>query len=189
MASITASGDRVFELEFASRLLIGHGNASATGVGLSVHHTWGVSVILGSALKGLPAHYLDVFFGPANPSLPPWEQPQAQGERAAYQGVIWRDRRIKRGRKRETPIEQLGEELQRCGFPTPIAVHEIPQCELNGRALRWIEFRCKRLLGGGSRGQGLGYGFEIEFSEEVVGPLCLGYSCHFGLGLFITRIV
>jgi CRISPR-associated protein Cmr6 len=45
MASITASGDRVFEL--TNRFLIGHGNASATDVGLSVHHTWGVSVILG----------------------------------------------------------------------------------------------------------------------------------------------
>jgi CRISPR-associated protein Cmr6 len=106
MASITVSDDRVFEL--ASRLLIGHGNASATDVGLSMHHTWGVSVILGSAMKELPAHYLNMFFGPANPSLPSWEQPQVQRERATYQGIIWRDRRIERGRKQETPVEQLG---------------------------------------------------------------------------------
>jgi CRISPR-associated protein Csb2 len=51
--------------------------------------------------------------------------------------------------------------------------------------MRWIEFRSERLLGGGSRGQELGYGFEIEFTEEVVGPFCFGYGCHFGLGLFI----
>lgn len=91
-----------------------------------------------------------------------------------------------RGRKRETPAEQLGEELRRRGFLAAIAVHEVPRCELNGRALRWIEFRRERLLGGGSRGQGLGYGFEVEFAEPLAGPLCLGYACHFGLGAFRT---
>jgi len=57
---------------------------------------------------------------------------------------------------------------------------------VNGRSLRWIEFRRERLLGGGSRGQGLGYGFEVEFAEPVLGPLCLGYGCHFGLGAFMV---
>jgi CRISPR-associated protein Csb2 len=90
-----------------------------------------------------------------------------------------------RGRKRETPVEQLCDELRRRGFPAPVAVHEVPRCEVNGRSLRWIEFRRERLLGGGSRGQGPGYGFAIEFAERVVGPLCLGYACHFGLGLFL----
>jgi CRISPR-associated protein Csb2 len=90
-----------------------------------------------------------------------------------------------RGRKRETPIEQLRSELHRRGFPEPVAVTPMPRCELNGRSIRWIEFRRERLFGGGSRGQGLGYGFAIEFSEPIVGPLCLGYACHFGLGLFM----
>ena len=58
-------------------------------------------------------------------------------------------------------------------------------CELQGRSVRWIEFRRERLFGGGSRGQGLGYGFAIEFPEPVSGPICLGYACHFGLGLFL----
>lgn len=91
-----------------------------------------------------------------------------------------------RGRKRETPAEQLCDELRRRGFPSPIAVHEVRRCEVSGRSLRWIEFRRERLLGGGSRGQGLGYGFEVEFAEPVVGPLCLGYGCHFGLGAFMV---
>jgi CRISPR-associated protein Csb2 len=90
-----------------------------------------------------------------------------------------------RGRKREAPVDQLHDELRRRGFPPPIVVQDVPRCEVNGRSMRWIEFRRERLLGGGSRGQGLGYGFEIEFADEVVGPLCLGYGCHFGLGLFI----
>jgi CRISPR-associated protein Csb2 len=92
-----------------------------------------------------------------------------------------------RGRKRETPAEQLYDELQRRGFPSPTAVRELPRYALNGRSLHWIKFRRQRLLGGGSRGQGLGYGFEVEFAEVVAGPLCLGYGCHFGLGLFAPR--
>jgi CRISPR-associated protein Cmr6 len=51
------------EIEFTSRLLVGHGNASATEVGLTVHHTWGVPIIPGSALKGLSAHYTAATYG------------------------------------------------------------------------------------------------------------------------------
>lgn len=72
--SFSAPGDRVFKLELASRLLIGHGNGSATDVGLTVHHTWGVPVIPGSALKGLVAHYVDAVYGPSDPERPPWDQ-------------------------------------------------------------------------------------------------------------------
>lgn len=50
-----------FTLE--SRLLLGHGEPSAAGVGLKVHHTWGVPVIPGSALKGLLHHYLTITYG------------------------------------------------------------------------------------------------------------------------------
>ena len=89
-----------------------------------------------------------------------------------------------RGQKREMPVEQLQDELRRRGFPTPVAVHGLLRCELEGRSIRWIEFRRERLFGGGSRGQGFGYGFVIEFAEPVSGPLCFGYGCHFGLGLF-----
>ena len=41
-----------------ARLLIGHGNPSPTEVGLTLHHTWGVPLLPGSALKGLLAHHL-----------------------------------------------------------------------------------------------------------------------------------
>lgn len=95
--SFSAPGDRVFELELASRLLVGHGNASAIDVGLTVHHTWGVPVIPGSALKGLLAHYLDAVYGPDDPERNPWEQEGDQRTRADYQGVTWRGGRIERG--------------------------------------------------------------------------------------------
>jgi CRISPR-associated protein Csb2 len=90
-----------------------------------------------------------------------------------------------RGRKRETPEEQLRDELRWRGLPAPFAVHQLPRYELEGRSVRWIEFRRERLFGEGSRGQSLGYGFIIEFAEPVAGPLCFGYGCHFGLGLFV----
>jgi len=94
-----------------------------------------------------------------------------------------------RGQKRETPVEQLRGELHRRGFPEPVVVRPILRCELQGRSIRWIEFRRERRFGTGRGGQGLGYGFAIEFAEPVVGPLCLGYACHFGLGLFLPVTV
>lgn len=96
-SSFAAPGDRLVEVTLTSRLILGHGNASATDVGLTVHHTWGVPVIPGSALKGLLAHYVDAVYGPADPSLPPWEQPDGERDRARYQGVTWDGRRIRRG--------------------------------------------------------------------------------------------
>lgn len=96
--SFRQPGDRTFKLALESRLLVGHGNSSATDVGLTVHHTWGVPVIPGSALKGLLAHYVDAVYGPDDPDRPPWEQPdEEQRKRARYQGVTWKGRRIHRG--------------------------------------------------------------------------------------------
>lgn len=96
-ASLSSAGDRLAEFELSSRLLIGHGNSSATDVGLTVHHTWGVPVIPGSALKGLVAHYVDATYGPTNPDLDPWEQQGDERARGDYQGVTWNRRRIERG--------------------------------------------------------------------------------------------
>ncbi|WP_408888650.1 type III-B CRISPR module RAMP protein Cmr6 [Myxococcus faecalis] len=52
------------EMRATGRLLAGHGNASPTGVGLTLHHTWGVPVIPGSSLKGVLAAYLRASFEP-----------------------------------------------------------------------------------------------------------------------------
>jgi CRISPR-associated protein Cmr6 len=95
--SFLATGDRLAELTLASRLLVGHGNASAIDIGITVHHTWGVPIIPGSALKGLVAHYVDATYGPSNPGRKPWEQEGDERTRVDYQGVNWRGRRIERG--------------------------------------------------------------------------------------------
>lgn len=96
-ASFSNAGDRLAEFTLTSRLLIGHGNASASDVGLTVHHTWGVPVIPGSALKGLVAHYVDATYGPTDAGKKPWEQQDDERARADYQGVTWNGRRIERG--------------------------------------------------------------------------------------------
>jgi len=89
-SSFNQAGDRVARVKLKSRLLVGHGNSSATDVGLSVHHTWGVPFIPGAALKGLVAHYLDAVYGPEDGVA-------GDPMRAPYQGVIWRGRRVERG--------------------------------------------------------------------------------------------
>lgn len=95
--SFSSPGDRLAYFTLDSRLLIGHGNASATDVGLTVHHTWGVPVIPGSALKGLVAHYVDAIYGPTDAKKKPWEQEGDERIRADFQGVTWKGRRIERG--------------------------------------------------------------------------------------------
>jgi len=95
--SFSAVGDRLAELTLASRLLIGHGNSSAADIGITVHHTWGVPIIPGSALKGLVAHYVDATYGPSDLDRKPWEQEGEERARVDYQGVTWHGRRIERG--------------------------------------------------------------------------------------------
>jgi len=95
--SFSAVGDRLAELTLASRLLVGHGNSSAADIGITAHHTWGVPIIPGSALKGLVAHYVDATYGPTDLDRKPWEQEGEESARVDYQGVTWCGRRIERG--------------------------------------------------------------------------------------------
>lgn len=62
-ASFAGPGYQLVQATTQSRLLVGHGNPSATDVGLTLHHTWGVPIIPGSAIKGLMAHYLAATLG------------------------------------------------------------------------------------------------------------------------------
>jgi CRISPR-associated protein Csb2 len=50
------------------------------------------------------------------------------------------------------------------------------------RPIQFKRFRRKSSDDGGRRPAG---GFRITFAAPVSGPLCLGHSCHFGLGLFV----
>jgi CRISPR-associated protein Csb2 len=107
----------------------------------------------------------------------------------------------RRGRKRDQPEDYstphdfarhvLRQELQRFRERRP----ELPALDqikvdwvsdgIGRQKLRPIQFRCfrqKRSDDGGRRPSGA---FRIVFPRPVAGPICLGHSCHFGLGLFL----
>ncbi|HEX5327818.1 MAG TPA: type III-B CRISPR module RAMP protein Cmr6 [Acetobacteraceae bacterium] len=76
----------VSEITARRRILIGHGNPSGADVGLTVHRTWGVPILPGSALKGLLAHYVDVVYGDDRDDGP------GMPDRRAWRGPTWKDR-------------------------------------------------------------------------------------------------
>lgn len=53
-----------------------------------------------------------------------------------------------------------------------------------GKDIRWLSFRTQRQKGKGIS-SGFVYGLALEFEKPIIGPVALGYGCHFGLGQFI----
>lgn len=95
----------------------------------------------------------------------------------------------KNGRLRpgETPERLLGKLLAAAGHPPAVleslteetqaewvAVHETPEQRLHRRRNR-------------TRAVLPGFRFRLTFPQAVSGPICLGHSCHFGLGLFVPE--
>jgi CRISPR-associated protein Csb2 len=94
---------------------------------------------------------------------------------------IQRFRRGGRPRAGETPEACLRKLLVRIGLPEPLI--EV------GAATKWVTVhespaeRQKRSRERTTRAR-RGYGFRLTFPQIVPGPLAVGHSCHFGLGLF-----
>jgi CRISPR-associated protein Csb2 len=54
----------------------------------------------------------------------------------------------------------------------------------NSRAIHFRRFRSNR----SAAGDGRAFGFlRIQFEQPQAGPICLGFECHFGLGLFSAK--
>jgi CRISPR-associated protein Csb2 len=102
-----------------------------------------------------------------------------------------------RGTKRDQPEDYatprafakhvLRQQLERRPeLPQVVSVEE----ELIGaqrlRSIQFKRFRSKASDDGGRRPAG---GFRITFAAPISGPLCLGHSCHFGLGLFLPSAI
>jgi len=99
-----------------------------------------------------------------------------------------------RGRKRDRPEDYvsprefvrhvLQQELERHTDLPPIALIEEEEFLVvpGLRARHFQRFRKKQGDDGGRRPAGV---FRITFTAPVRGPLSLGHSCHFGLGLFL----
>lgn len=71
------------------RLLVGHGNAAPSEVGITLHRTWGVPIIPGSSIKGLLAHYIAAAYGPEG-----GEREEERLARAPFKGIGWKGKRI-----------------------------------------------------------------------------------------------
>jgi CRISPR-associated protein Cmr6 len=56
--ALVASGAKTARVKAFERTVIGHGNPSGLEVGLTLHHTYGVPYLPGTALKGLLNHYM-----------------------------------------------------------------------------------------------------------------------------------
>lgn len=84
-----------------------------------------------------------------------------------------------------TRLVLLEELRRRPGLPEVVSIEEDEE-GIGFQRLRPIQFRRFRELkpgdDGGRRPAG---GFRIRFAAPISGPLYLGHSCHFGLGLFL----
>lgn len=99
-----------------------------------------------------------------------------------------------RGTKRDRPEDYaspqdfarhiLHQELKR--RPELPAIESIePEALIGAHRLRTIQFRRFRSKNGDDGGRRPAGGFRIAFTAPAHGPVCLGHSCHFGLGLFL----
>jgi CRISPR-associated protein Csb2 len=79
-------------------------------------------------------------------------------------------------------VEQIMREIERRGnFPALTDVAVLDQSTLAKRAIKFHRTRSRRGL---AQPDGLGCFLTLTFAEPVVGPLALGFACHYGLGLF-----
>ncbi len=100
-----------------------------------------------------------------------------------------------RGRKKDRPEDRatpqaftahvLRQELARRAELPPAVVEPLDDGVIGARGLRPIQFKRFRSKPGDDGGRRPAGGFRITFAAPARGPLCLGHSCHFGLGLFV----
>lgn len=99
-----------------------------------------------------------------------------ENQRAFARQVLWEEMARLRIHRPELPvpvqIEPLNDE-HRCG------------ARQNLRPIQFKRYRDKRGDDGGRRAAGA---FRIIFPEPVYGPICVGHSAHFGLGLFVAEL-
>lgn len=86
----------------------------------------------------------------------------------------------------DEPEDQLRRELRLRGLPAPISIVETPgpACIDSGarNPLPWSAFRRHRAS---DRVTTHSVGFCVEFENPIIGPILLGYGCHYGLGQLV----
>ena len=78
--------------------------------------------------------------------------------------------------------EQIKREVARRGaYPAVDAVDVLKESDVKRQALEFQRIRSRRGLTQPDR---LGCFLKLTFTEPLIGPLALGFACHYGLGLF-----
>ncbi len=96
------------------------------------------------------------------------------------------DRGWQQGSAGSSLIQQLEKDPRTTGRLRQNGVRKLERIKIRkDRELRCLQFQTRRPDGGGQRGNGDSGAFELEFTEEIQGPLAFGYASHFGLGLFV----
>lgn len=85
--------------------------------------------------------------------------------------------RHRKANGRNTPDGQLIAELASRGLPAPEKIEWLREESI--AFCHYIRTRRDK-----SPAENYGYALRLNFAEPVMGPLCLGYASHFGLGLF-----
>lgn len=90
-------------------------------------------------------------------------------------------------RGKNTLEGQVVTELAARGYPEPIGISVLdPRSDARFLRMRhFIRFRRQ----GPVAPVDVGFSLALRFAEPIKGPLCLGYGCHFGLGMFMAAKV
>lgn len=78
-ASLPADSKHL-DLQTIARLIVGLGTENVLETGIRLHHTYGMPIIPGSALKGLAAHYCDQVWGREDPKFKKPKQEEGEGD-------------------------------------------------------------------------------------------------------------
>jgi CRISPR-associated protein Csb2 len=81
--------------------------------------------------------------------------------------------------------EQIRRECGLRGLPEPVEIQTLTEIIVGYKPRRPVHFHRFRSKHGLVQPDTLGSFIKIVFPESITGPLALGFSCHFGLGLFI----
>lgn len=88
-------------------------------------------------------------------------------------------------RGKNTLEGQVIAELATRGHPEPVGI-SVLDARSDARQLRMRHFIRSRRQGPAAPVD-VGYSLTLRFAEPIKGPLCLGYGCHFGLGVFAAK--
>lgn len=83
--------------------------------------------------------------------------------------------------------DQIRRECRERGLPEPVELMRLPAIEVGSQPRRPVSFSRFRSRRGLDQPDRLGSLWRLTFAEPLVGPLALGFACHFGLGLFAPR--